>query len=553
MGNRCNLIALLSICFCFGLSPDQAESRTPLNGLSVTKFVSLQGSTSHVEALLGNSRPSPDTYKTVRNAFFNYEESRALGNDLELNSRELQANETIMTVKISEFAEGEITPHLFKPSQHIFTVLEAINKTELFQILKRMPKGAVLHAHDTALCSTEAIIELTYRDSLWICQQTGDLSASALRFSKEKPAALTEQNCDWRLLSEVRQAYGAGKVDKYLSERLTLYPTTDFLDINDAWSRFMDIFGLLDGLLMYAPVWGEYYYKALQEFLNDGVQYLEFRSLLPTLYDMEGTVYTPLDTVRIYVETLERFKAQPEHKDFIGSRMIYAPLRNTNPEGVLGYIVTLKQIKEKYPDFLAGFDLVGQEDLGKPLNNFIDQLLEVPEDIDFYFHAGETNWFGSTVDENLIDALLLGTKRIGHGFGLVKHPVVLDMVKKLNVAIEVSPVSNQVLQLVSDFRNHPCSQFFADGYPVVISSDDPSFWKASPLSHDFYIAFLGIASQHADLRLLKKLALNSIQYSSLSVDEKSKALAKWQVKWDEFLDYVNKVPPNGASPSQKLD
>lgn len=202
---------------------------------------------------------------------------------------------------------------------------------------------------------------------------------------------------------------------------------------------------------------------------------------------------------------------------------------------------------------MAGFDLVGQEDLGKPLSNFVDQLLEVPEDIDFYFHAGETNWFGSTVDENLIDALLLGTKRIGHGFGLVKHPVVLDMVKKLNVAIEVSPVSNQVLKLVSDFRNHPCSQFFADGYPVVISSDDPSFWKATPLSHDFYIAFLGIASQHADLRLLKKLALNSIHYSSLSVDEKNEALAKWQVKWDEFLDYVNKVPPNRGSSSLNLD
>ncbi|KAM8708985.1 hypothetical protein ACLKA7_015883 [Drosophila subpalustris] len=529
------------------------ESRTRLDGLSVTQFVSLHGSTSHVEALLGNSRPSPETYKTVRNAFFNYEESRALGSDLELNTRELQANETIMKAKLTELSEGEITPHLFKPSQHIFNVLDAINKTELFQIVKRMPKGAVLHAHDTALCSTEAIIELTYRDNLWICQQPGDLSASAMRFAKEKPAALTEPNCDWSLLSEVRQKYGAAQVDKYLSERLTLYPTTDFLDINDAWTRFMEIFTLLDGLLMYAPVWGEYYYKALEEFLADGVQYLEFRSLLPTLYDMEGTVYTPLDTVRIYVETLQRFKDQPEHKDFIGSRVIYAPLRNTDPEGVLAYIVILKQIKEKYPDFLAGFDLVGQEDLGKPLSKFIDQLLEVPDDIDFYFHAGETNWFGSTVDENLIDALLLGTKRIGHGFGLVKHPVVLDMVKKLNVAIEVSPVSNQVLKLVSDFRNHPCSQFFADGYPVVISSDDPSFWKATPLSHDFYIAFLGIASQHSDLRLLKKLALNSIQYSSLSVDEKTEALAKWQVKWDEFLDYVNEVTPNAASPSQHLD
>ncbi|XP_034111474.1 adenosine deaminase 2 [Drosophila albomicans] len=545
MQQRYNLIALLSLCLCLGL----AESRTRPKALPITKYVYTTGSSSHVESLLGTSRPSPEAYKTVRNAFAHYEESRSLGYDLELDSREVQANETIMKAKINEYAEGEITPHLFNPSQHIFKVLDAINKTELFQLLRHMPKGAVLHAHDTALASTKVLIELTYKADLWICQQTGDLSAEAMRFAKEKPAALTDagQNCDWSLLSDVRRERGAEAVDEYLAERLTLYPTTDFLDNNDAWTKFMKIFALLDGLLMYAPVWGEYYYKALEEFLADGVQYLEFRTLLPTLYDLEGTVYTPLDTVRIYVETLNDFMSKSENSAFIGSRMIYAPLRNTDTEGMLGYINTLKEIKEKYPDFLAGFDLVGQEELGKPLNVFIDQLLQVPDDIDFYFHAGETNWFGSTTDENLIDALLLGTKRIGHGFGLVKHPVVLDLVKKLNVAIEVSPVSNQVLQLVSDFRNHPCAQFFADGYPVVISSDDPSFWKATPLSHDFYIAFLGIASQHADLRLLKKLALNSIQYSSLSADAKYDALSKWQMKWDEFLDYVNNVSPNGAT------
>ncbi|XP_064541325.1 adenosine deaminase 2 [Drosophila montana] len=549
MLQKANLIALLCLCLSLGL----AESRTRPKDLTITKFVSLYSAgPSHVEILLGDNRPSPDTYKTMRNALFRYEESRALGYDIELNTRELQANATIMEAKLAEIEQGEITPHLFKPSQHIFDVLEAINNTKLFQLLQHMPKGAVLHAHDTALCSTKAILELTYYDNLWICQQAGDLSASALRFAKEKPTALTEDNCDWSLLSEVRTKYGADRVDTYLGERLTLYPTTDFQDINAAWSRFMEIFGLLDGLLMYAPVWGDYYYKALQEFLADGVQYLEFRSTLPTLYDLEGTVFTPLDTVRIYVETLEKFKNQPENKDFIGSRMIYAPLRNTDAEGVARYIETLKQVKEKYPDFLAGFDLVGQEDVGRPLRDFVDQLLEVPEDIDFYFHAGETNWYGSSVDENLIDALLLRTKRIGHGFGLVKHPVALSLVRKMNVAIEVNPVSNQVLKLVSDFRNHPCSQFFADGYPVVISSDDPSFWKATPLSHDYYIAFLGIASQHADLRLLKKLALNSIQYSALTVDQKVDALSKWQTKWDEFLDYVNNVQPNSAS-SQHLD
>lgn len=187
---------------------------------------------------------------------------------------------------------------------------------------------------------------------------------------------------------------------------------------------------------------------------------------------------------------------------------------------------------------MAGFDLVGQEEPGRPLKDFIPQLLSMPDNIDFFFHAGETNWFGSNVDENLIDAVLLGTKRIGHGFALVKHPLILQMMKERNIAVEVNPISNQVLQLVSDFRNHPCAHFFANNYPVVISPDDPSFWKATPLSHDFYIAFLGIASAHSDLRLLKKLALNSITYSSLSPDQKIIAMQKWQVQWENFITNV---------------
>ena len=48
------------------------------------------------------------------------------------------------------------------------------------------------------------------------------------------------------------------------------------------------------------------------------------------------------------------------------------------------------------PNFFIGFDLVGQEDLGKPLIYFANELIEEKNltGLDYFFHAGETNWQG---------------------------------------------------------------------------------------------------------------------------------------------------------------
>ena len=69
-----------------------------------------------------------------------------------------------------------------------------------------------------------------------------------------------------------------------------------------------------------------------------------------------------------------------------------------------------------------GFDLVGNENTYRPLIDYLEPLLRFQErqkeegiDIPFFFHAGETLGDGTAADDNLYDAILLGTKRIGHG------------------------------------------------------------------------------------------------------------------------------------------
>lgn len=111
-----------------------------------------------------------------------------------------------------------------------------------------------------------------------------------------------------------------------------------------------------------------------------------------------------------------------------------------------------------------------------------------------------------------MDALLLNTKRIGHGYALPKHPNIWSTVKKRNIAIEVSPISNQVMGLVWDIRNHPATFLIAENFPIVITADYPGVWNSKGLSYDFYYTFMALAPAEADLRFLKQLALNSIKY-----------------------------------------
>jgi adenosine deaminase CECR1 len=77
--------------------------------------------------------------------------------------------------------------------------------------------------------------------------------------------------------------------------------------------------------------------------------------------------------------------------------------------------------EEEIPDLICGYDLVGGEEAGFPLHHFVPALLFFRAtcdsqglDIPPLLHAGETLDSGSSTDANLLDAILLGAKRIGH-------------------------------------------------------------------------------------------------------------------------------------------
>ncbi|KAF8891213.1 hypothetical protein BD779DRAFT_1513860, partial [Infundibulicybe gibba] len=123
---------------------------------------------------------------------------------------------------------------------------------------------------------------------------------------------------------------------------------------------------------------------------------------------------------------------------------------------------------------------------------------------------------------NLYDAILLGTKRIGHGFSLAKHPKLLELCRERGIAVEVCPIS---WRLTSSMPMHPLPILMNNGVPVALCSDDPSVFGNMGLTYDFFQVL--VSSELTGLTALGELARDSLEYSTLEGKQ-----------WTEFLEYV---------------
>ncbi|GFS03182.1 adenosine deaminase CECR1 [Elysia marginata] len=314
---------------------------------------------------------------------------------------------------------------------------------------------------------------------------------------------------------------------------ITPDPYNTYKSSNDMWSKFSDYFLTIPGLRSSLETAEMYLEKALEGFYEDGVQYIEMRD--GDLFDSNGT-----DITDEYMGLVDRMvkEFQKTHPDFLGIKFILTGYRFFSEHRMQQQVDRVVERMKKFPHLVKGFDMDSHEDINHRIRFYLKELIKDDKSVlPFFFHSGETAWTQGA-DMNLVDAVLLNATRIGHGFAALKHPKVMEAIRKQGIVIEVQPVSNQVLGLVNDMRNHPASHFIANNDRITISSDDFALWGALPLSHDFYMAFMGLGSTKDDLRLLKQLAMNSIQFSTMDDSEKVVAMDKWHRKWTKFIDDV---------------
>jgi aminodeoxyfutalosine deaminase len=116
-------------------------------------------------------------------------------------------------------------------------------------------------------------------------------------------------------------------------------------------------------------------------------------------------------------------------------------------------------------------------------------------------HAGET-----TGPESIWAALEIGAERIGHGIAAAQDPALMAKLRESNIPLEVCISSNVCTGVVASLEEHPVRKLFDAGVPIVLNTDDPSFFRTS-LTREYEIAqdLFGLP--------LEELAANSFRYA----------------------------------------
>ncbi|XP_010774895.1 adenosine deaminase CECR1-A-like [Notothenia coriiceps] len=210
-----------------------------------------------------------------RDLLMRQEASRQTGGRVVLTEAEQMLDLHLHQLKVQEMSAA-----LFPPAVHFFKAKPLIQKSPIFKLLQDMPKGAALHIHTSSLVGVEWLVKnITYRPHCYICF-TWDNSVRFL-FSDRQP--FPRWDCFyWQLLETLRAKIGNTEgFDNSLMQHLTLFtddPDGEYPSQEVVWEKLEKAFIAGAGLISHAPVLKDYFYRGLEELLQDNIMYLELRS-----------------------------------------------------------------------------------------------------------------------------------------------------------------------------------------------------------------------------------------------------------------------------------
>ncbi|PYI11615.1 Metallo-dependent hydrolase [Aspergillus sclerotiicarbonarius CBS 121057] len=409
-----------------------------------------------------------------------------------------------------------------------------IENTDLWKIVKRMPKGSLLQAPLHAAINIDFLAELAFstpgicvyatrplmsRDDLDEAPLLFQYSSASAKYTEDRPTiwSATYEPSSLIPLEKAASSFPSGGEAGF---RVWLQDWCIPAGCSDYHSRAMP---LVNSLLSYEPILRACLHHIFSQLVGDGIRYVEFRTTFNFPYRKEGKD-TPEDDYsewcHVFQDELARFQKTDEGKMLYGARIIWTSLRSLPKRDIVESMKNCILAKYDYPDAICGFDIVGDKSDEKPLTDLVPILfwfrkecaaegLEIP----FFFHAGESLKTGGQADQGLFDAILLGTRRICQGLSLCQHPLAIELVKEKKILIECSPILDETLGLTDSIQTHPLPVLLSRGVPVCLGADALGLLRDRPtgLTRQFWQAIQGLDSM--GLTGLAMMVENSIRWS----------------------------------------
>ncbi|KAL4898599.1 hypothetical protein BDV59DRAFT_206905 [Aspergillus ambiguus] len=461
-----------------------------------------------------------------------------------------------------------------------------ISSTKLWKIVKRMPKGSLLHAHLSAMLPYETVIRTIIHTEGMVVSASHDVATeerkqnATIAFAHVNTTVQTDtpsiHSTDYVPNTQIpvkraADSYPGGQdaFVKFVTSKMTVSPEDSVrheLGVDEIWRKFQGYFDPAGTMLTYEPVVRTFYRKLFERLAEDGVRWVEIRAGGSSGKLVHNGNEDPDPDLDVWWEVLEdelgKFKKSEKGSKFWGVRVIWSDWRGKQGASLTRSMSIALERKQRFPELFSGYDLVAQEDLGHSLIELAPELIWFQEQteklnvtVPFFFHAGETLGDGNSTDLNLFDAVLFNSRRIGHGFSLYKHPKLMNDVVENAIMVEVCPISNEVLRLATDILHHPLPAMIANGVPTAISNDDPAILgqDAAGISYDFYETIQ--AFDNLGLAGLGALAQNSLRWSNFEDQDdatwvqdidlaehgkgiKGERIRDWNKEWEEFCQWV---------------
>jgi len=262
------------------------------------------------------------------------------------------------TLWTKEYEDSLLTEHVdVFPGMMFSLAKDRMEKSRLWQIVKRMPKGALLHCHLEAMVDLDWALEEAFNTE-GVCviadgpitdDKTRRRTGFSFTYSKNANGDASIWNDRYTAntpvpVNQVADTFpdgGKKAFIEWIRSRVTITHSEHLSHHegpNEVWRKFISCFPILGSLIYYEPIFRKFVRRMCKALVDDGVYYVDLRAAFYTPYRSSNKEIWDSDHFNLLehlADEIEKFKASEDGKDFWGARMIWTTIRQFGKKQVI--------------------------------------------------------------------------------------------------------------------------------------------------------------------------------------------------------------------------